>query len=583
MKKIALLISVILLLSSCGSVSQEKYDELVEKNEQLNMELADRDDMLATLVGDIKDLREEIESLEDKLDQNQGGSPSDEGETAIEEHQIVDVSNAADLVSNMGSNRTFVLNPGDYDLSKVDENLSIHFDGYSFVNLENVEFIGNVQLQLDFLTEDLYRPVIAFRESKNIKLSNLYIGHEPVSLYGYCEGEVVFLNNCEDVYIGNSTLYGCGTVGIYGNNVTNLVCEDTVIRDCSEDLLLLYNSNNLSFINCEFQNRSDEHLVFNECQTILIENSSLMGGMVAAPEVRMDGQVIYQLDSSLSNERFDNLQIATIELKNIQASGNELLIEISQLYSDVKIDLTHYDDEYSGPTSYCTITYDGDVDLATILEHRTDVEKKMKAYYTEKKLNYDIDIYQIFGDRSIYEDYMGQMYLNAETIEWSQLDSAIVDYLPIEEALKIAHEAYLPKYKVQDWQVVMPPIIEHETYISRILLDVQNPQYVFRFEDKNLGTRELYVHALTGEVTAQFDFEPGFGISEPTEALMNQALEMFKTELQFQEITEIQAMVLGGKWLIINNDYSWSTAAEIVTDGGGEVTLKVYWEYEGGH
>ncbi len=583
MKKIALLTSVILLLSSCGSVSQEKYDELVEKNEQLNIELADRNDMLATLVGDIKDLREEIESLEDKLDEHQGGSPSDEGETAIEEHQIVDVSNAADLVSNMGSNRTFVLNPGDYDLSKVDENLSIHFDGYSFVNLENVEFIGNVQLQLDFLTEDLYRPVIGFRESKNIKLSNLYIGHEPVSLYGYCEGEVVFLNNCEDVYIGNSTLYGCGTVGIYGNNVTNLVCEDTVIRDCSEDLLLLYNSNNLSFINCEFQNRSDEHLVFNECQTILIENSSLMGGMVAAPEVRMDGQVIYQLDSSLSNERFDNLQIATIELKNIQASGNELLIEISQLYSDVKIDLTHYDDEYSGPTSYCTITYDGDVDLATILEHRTEVEKKMKAYYTEKNLNYDIDIYQIFGDRSIYEDYLGHMYLNAETIEWAQLDDSIIDYIPIEDALKIAHEAYLPKYNVQDWQVVMTPIIEHETFISRILLDVQNPQYVFRFEDKNLGTRELYVHALTGEVTAQFDFEPGFGISEPTEALMNQALEMFKTELQFQEITEIQAMVLGGKWLIINNDYSWSTAAEIVTDGGGEVTLKVYWEYEGGH
>lgn len=76
-----------------------------------------------------------------------------------------------------------------------------------------------------------YAHVINFENCSNIMVEGFTAGHtiEP----GSCTGGVIGFNNCEDVLVDNCGLYGCGVVGIWGENTHGVQVTNCDIYECS--------------------------------------------------------------------------------------------------------------------------------------------------------------------------------------------------------------------------------------------------------------------------------------------------------------------------------------------------------------
>ncbi len=95
--------------------------------------------------------------------------------------------------------------------------------------------------------------IINISSCKNITLINLVLGHDiPTAeneLYD-CTCGVVWVYGGSEVTFINCDIFGCGLCGIDAGNST-ITARNSTIRDCSDYIMSLYNSNGL-FENCNF-------------------------------------------------------------------------------------------------------------------------------------------------------------------------------------------------------------------------------------------------------------------------------------------------------------------------------------------
>ena len=76
-----------------------------------------------------------------------------------------------------------------------------------------------------------YAYVLTFENCSAITISGFTAGHtkEP----GLCVGGVVAFRNCENTLVDNCGLFGCGTVGVYGESSRNMQVVGSEIYECS--------------------------------------------------------------------------------------------------------------------------------------------------------------------------------------------------------------------------------------------------------------------------------------------------------------------------------------------------------------
>ena len=76
-----------------------------------------------------------------------------------------------------------------------------------------------------------YANVLTFRDCRGLTVADLCAGHteEP----GACSGGVLYLNGCRGAEVRSCALYGCGTVGVQGENCADLTVQSTRIYECS--------------------------------------------------------------------------------------------------------------------------------------------------------------------------------------------------------------------------------------------------------------------------------------------------------------------------------------------------------------
>lgn len=76
-----------------------------------------------------------------------------------------------------------------------------------------------------------YAYVVMFENCSNIHVKGLTVGHteEP----GSCRGGVLGFRNCQDILVEDCGLYGCGTVGVMGENSKNMQIVNNDIYECS--------------------------------------------------------------------------------------------------------------------------------------------------------------------------------------------------------------------------------------------------------------------------------------------------------------------------------------------------------------
>lgn len=147
-----------------------------------------------------------------------------------------------------------------------------------------------------------YAYVLNFFNCTDICIQGLVMGHTDE---GYCDGGVLYFENCKNITILNCDLYGCGTEGIGCHQTSNLTMSNSLIRDCSYQIMTLRQCRDFSFDHCFFfRNRefslldifSSSNIRFADCmithnegtlcnfqddENILFERCSIMHEIVA--------------------------------------------------------------------------------------------------------------------------------------------------------------------------------------------------------------------------------------------------------------------------------------------------------------
>ena len=178
--------------------------------------------------------------------------------------RTVQVSSVDELIAAIGPDRIIHLHPGTYNLSDAEtvQNRYVswlnEYDGPCPVvkSVSNLSFRGETGTVI--VTEPAYGWVFSFETCSGIRISNITLGH---TVPGYCLGGVLRFNNCTDVEVRNSDLYGSGTIGISLERTDNFVMDSSIIRECTYGLLQIEDSSNVQFSYTEFKDTGEYSLI----------------------------------------------------------------------------------------------------------------------------------------------------------------------------------------------------------------------------------------------------------------------------------------------------------------------------------
>ena len=107
------------------------------------------------------------------------------------------------------------------------------YDGYQLTiqDVSNLSLRGAGMGESVISTDPRYADVIHFRNCSNVSLSSLTAGHtkEP----GFCAGGVLYFDSSNDIFIDACGLYGCGTIGVWGESSARITVTASDIYECS--------------------------------------------------------------------------------------------------------------------------------------------------------------------------------------------------------------------------------------------------------------------------------------------------------------------------------------------------------------
>lgn len=213
--------------------------------------------------------------------------------TQNREYEVIEVNNPNEFINAIGPNRKIVLNKEEYNLSRPEENYKPNkyvrwdneFDGKELViqNVNNLTIEGLDKTLSSILVEPRSVNVLTFEDCKEINIVNINTGHTPEK--GECSGGVFQFNDCSNIDITKSRLFGCGTQGLMLFNVNNLSFNESIITECSEAIMSIYDSQNIKFRNSKFKDNEGYFSLINitSSSSVVFENCSIYNNTSAVP------------------------------------------------------------------------------------------------------------------------------------------------------------------------------------------------------------------------------------------------------------------------------------------------------------
>ncbi|NLL05403.1 MAG: hypothetical protein GX270_06360 [Clostridiaceae bacterium] len=259
--------------------------------------------------------------------------------------KVVVANNAQEFIDAIGSNREIILKSGKvYDITSAlnegfDNNKAYTrdtFDGIELVisNVENLIIRSESSRLAKIMVSPTYSDVLNFEDCENIVIDGVNAGHGPDK--GECSGGVFSFERCQNIYINNSILYGCGTQGLWLSNVNSFVFDNSVIEDCSYSIMTVEASKDIIFMNSKFRNTGSYDLIdISDSQNVLftsceISNNSAGNGLRNSYHLfnlsKVEPKLIIK-DTTIQDNIIDYVQKYKddIYFKNITSSNNELL------------------------------------------------------------------------------------------------------------------------------------------------------------------------------------------------------------------------------------------------------------------
>lgn len=157
----------------------------------------------------------------------------------------IECSDINTFLNNIQSGARLILHDNVYEMEKV-EVANNHvlvepvFDGSQVVidGVSNVVIIGE---HSKILASSRYANAITFRNCHNLKISGLIMGHIPHR--GSCIGSAIGFENCYDITISTSDLFGCGAYGAVIRESERIVFNGCEIYECTDGAMLVLESN----------------------------------------------------------------------------------------------------------------------------------------------------------------------------------------------------------------------------------------------------------------------------------------------------------------------------------------------------
>ena len=245
------------------------------------------------------------------------------------EQKTVKVSNATELLKEIGSNKRIQLTSEFYDLSSLNldsianrhiEKSIFSEEGFVIKNVYNLTIEGPARIEIS----DLYADVLNFENCGVITLKNLTVGHTKPNLADYmCEGSVIHLENCNGILIDNCKLFGCGARGIYADDTIKLECSNTEIYECTYSGISIDGNTRLKAKNVEIYNQRAWAI-----DVDLFEN-----------------QVIAEFDNCKIHDITSHCLIFIFDIYNNSKDKVRIDINNSEIYNNVYSDLVDGDNK----------------------------------------------------------------------------------------------------------------------------------------------------------------------------------------------------------------------------------------------
>lgn len=150
------------------------------------------------------------------------------------------VQNLKSLLAALGSDRTVILEPGDYHS---DETIVVK-------GLQNLRLVGKDRDATRILVRNDYSDVIRFEDVRGLTLSNLTFGHHPE--VAYCVGGVVVITRSAEVKVENSVMFGSGVEGLTLHQVEGFQMERSEIRECTSSVMTVIDSSRVQVSESDF-------------------------------------------------------------------------------------------------------------------------------------------------------------------------------------------------------------------------------------------------------------------------------------------------------------------------------------------
>ena len=125
------------------------------------------------------------------------------------------------------------------------------YDGYELEihDVDNLTVRGSGADKTTVSALPRYANVLTFRNCRGLTVEDLRAGHteEP----GACSGGVLYLYGCRGAAVRSCALYGCGTVGVQGEECADLTVQSTRIYECSYGAVSAWNCGVVHIYDCD--------------------------------------------------------------------------------------------------------------------------------------------------------------------------------------------------------------------------------------------------------------------------------------------------------------------------------------------
>jgi len=184
-------------------------------------------------------------------------------ESSNEAAKEITVGTAEELLTALGSNRRILLKEGEYNLTAAEPGFvgsaNVYFeactDGLQLIlnEVHNLTIQGAGDTGSEILIEPRYAYVMGFLNCSNVSIAGIKAGHTEG---GECEGGVFSFDNSTGIQVENTSMYGCGTVGICLNESADVKVTGSTIYECTGFIMEIYNSSDILFRDCVFRNNT---------------------------------------------------------------------------------------------------------------------------------------------------------------------------------------------------------------------------------------------------------------------------------------------------------------------------------------